>query len=203
VAYLKEERQSKAEAFRNSFWSFSPTARYLHQIEDERLAARISHHAWLLQEFKVDEIPWFVRGPGRDHLPEGELTAASVEVWKRSSLEMQALCDANDIRYLHCLQPNQYDLGSKPLSGKEKREAFEAESPYRPIIETGYPMLRAAGEELRAQGVAFHDMSGLFSEVGKTLYVDNCCHFNGDGNTILAEAIARAVGDSFGSDGPG
>jgi len=39
--------------------------------------------------------------------------------------------------------------------------------------------------------------------VGKTLYVDNCCHFNGDGNEILAEAIARAVQDSYGRNGAG
>jgi len=203
VAYLKEVRQSRTEAFQASFWSYSPVARLLHQIRDDRLAAQISHRAWLLQEFPSEEIPWFVRGPARDHLPDGELTAASVEVWKRSSLEMQALCDAHGIRYLHCLQPNQYDLDSKPLSAKEKKDAFEAESPYRPIIETGYPMLRAAGEELRARGVAFHDMSRLFADVGKTLYVDNCCHFNGDGNEILAEAIARAVQDSYGRNGAG
>jgi hypothetical protein len=110
---------------------------------------------------------------------------------------MQALCDANGILYLHCLQPNQYDLESKPLSARERREAFEEESPYRPLVEEGYPLLREAGRELQAQGVAFHDMSGLFVDVTGTLYVDNCCHFNGDGNAILAEALARAARDSF------
>jgi hypothetical protein len=197
VAYLKGVRQAKADAFRRSIRSRSPLLRLLHEQEDKRLLRSIQEHAWLLQEFPEEEIPWFVRGPERDHLEEGDLLRASVEVWKRCSLQMQALCDANGILYLHCLQPNQYDLESKPLSARERREAFEKESPYRPLVEEGYPLLREAGRELQAQGVAFHDMSGLFVDVTGTLYVDNCCHFNGDGNAILAEALARAARDSF------
>jgi len=200
VAYLKAERQAKAAAFQASIWSYSPILRLLQGYEDAKLEQQIHEHAWLLQEFPAEEIPWFVRGPERDHDPGEGLTRASVEVWKRSSLQMQALCDANGILYLHCLQPNQYDPGSKPLSPRERREAFEEESPYRPIIEEGYPLLREAGEELRARGVAFHDMSLLFSDVEGTLYVDNCCHFNGDGNEILARAIATATRISFFSD---
>jgi hypothetical protein len=203
VAYLKEIRGARTEAFRTSLWSRSPIARLVHRYRDDDLARRISHHAWQLQEFPTDEIPWFVRGPERNRSPEEGLISASVEMWKQSSLQMQALCDANGIRYLHCLQPNQYDPGSKPLSVTERREAFEEESPYRPLIEEGYPMLRAAGEELRARGVAFHDMSLLFAGMGKTLYVDNCCHFNGDGNEILAEALAEAVRASFGGNASG
>ena len=193
VAYLKEERQRRSDAFRSSIWSRSPVARLVHRTRDRRLETRISHHAWLVKEFPAEEIPWFVHGPKRDHEPQGGLVPSLIGVWKRSSLEMKALCDAHDIRYLHCLQPNQYDPGSKPLSGKEKKEAIEEESPYRPMVEEGYPLLRDAGNELRAEGVDFHDLSFAFSDVGKTLYVDNCCHYNGDGNAILAEALARAA----------
>ena len=142
-------------------------------------------------------MPYFVAGPARDHLPTEELVPECVDVWRRCSLQLQALCDAHGIRYLHCLQPNQYDPGSKPLSATEQESAWDAEGPYRPVIEAGYPRLREAGEELQGLGVAFHDLSDAFREAKETLYVDNCCHFNGEGNRILADAIGEAYLASF------
>jgi hypothetical protein len=120
-----------------------------------------------------------------------------VDVWRRSSLQMQAICEAEGIRYLHVLQPNQYDPGSKPLTSTEEKEAFDPEGPYRPVVEQGYPLLREAGRELAAAGVAFHDLSFAFQDVDETLYVDSCCHFNGEGNRVLAEAIGAAARVAF------
>jgi lysophospholipase L1-like esterase len=122
-----------------------------------------------------------------------ELIPELVTVWTRSSEQMNAICSAYGIRYLHCLQPNQYDIGAKPLSSEEKSSAFEAESPYRSIIEVGYPQLRTAGDELRAEGIAFYDLSRIFEKQRQTLYKDNCCHFNAEGNRIMADAIAQAI----------
>ena len=62
----------------------------------------------------------------------------------------------------------------------------------------GYSQLRDAGEELRNAGVAFHDLSGVFKDVDDTLYKDSCCHFYGEGNRIMSEAIADAIETSFG-----
>jgi len=197
VTYLERERRERVARFRASAWSRSPTATLLRSLEDRKLALRISEHARFVQEFRGEEVPWFVRGTARMHLPEDELIRECVDVWTRCSLQMQAICSANGIRYLHCLQPNQYDPGSKPLSATEKGDAFDPEGPYRPVVEGGYPLLREAGEQLRAAGVAFHDLSGAFADVKSTLYVDSCCHFNGDGNRILADAIGEAFAASF------
>jgi hypothetical protein len=46
---------------------------------------------------------------------------------------------------------------------------------------------------LQDAGIDFHDLSQLFAEHGETLYIDNCCHFNGDGNELLARVIAQAL----------
>lgn len=44
--------------------------------------------------------------------------------------------------------------------------------------------------------------SHVFDEVKDTLYKDSWCHLNGEGNRIMAEAIADAIETSFGgSDG--
>jgi hypothetical protein len=191
ITYLREERARRATAFHASFWSFSPTAQLLFRRSDDAMASRIAAHAWDLQQIPTDEIPFFVRGPKRAHVPVDEMLLACTDTWKRCSIQMNALCAAHGVRYLHVLQPNQYDPDSKPLSSKEKESAFEAESPYRSVIESGYPLLRSAGEELSEAGVEFRDLSRIFGNVEETLYVDNCCHFNGEGNRILAEAIAN------------
>jgi hypothetical protein len=197
IDWLKGERARRAAAFRLSPWSWSPLARLGWKLGDDDLEQRIAEHAWALQEMPVDEVPFFVRGPERMHRPPEELIPELVTVWKRCSLQMDAICSAYGIAYLHCLQPNQYDPGSKPLSVAEKESAFDAEGPYRPVIEAGYPALRVAGAELRASGVAFHDLSDAFAEVAETLYVDNCCHFNGEGNRVLADAIGDALLAAF------
>lgn len=197
IAWLKEERAARDAAFRASIRRFSPTLTLLRRLDDRKLEQAIARHAWELQRFPVGEVPFFVRGPERDHLPQDEMIRACVDVWKRSSLQMQAICVANGIRYLHVLQPNQYDPGSKPLTATEEKDAFDPEGPYKPVIEQGYPLLRAAGKELAEAGVAFCDLSFAFQDVDETLYVDSCCHFNGEGNRILAEAIGAAARSSL------
>ncbi len=197
IEFLEEERRRSAAEFRDSFFSWSPIAGLLWKRGDRRLEESIAERAWKLQAMPVDEVPFFVAGPARDHLPTGELVPACVDVWLRCSRQLQALCDANGIQYLHCLQPNQYDPGSKPLSATERETAWDAEGPYRPVVEAGYPLLREAGERLQGEGVAFHDLSDAFTSARETLYVDSCCHFNGEGNRILAEAIGEAYRASF------
>jgi hypothetical protein len=197
IAYLKEERGERAARFRASPFAHTATGRLVFGLRDRSLARAAARFAWELQEFAPDSIPYFVRGPERDHLPTGELVPWCVDVWRRSSLELQALCNANGIRYVHVLQPNQYLPGSKPLSSTERENAFEAESPYRAVVEQGYPLMQAAGRELRQAGVSFHDLSMVFDETDETLYVDNCCHFNGEGNRILCESIAASMAASM------
>ena len=80
---------------------------------------------------------------------------------------MQALCDLNGIRYAHYLQPNQYLPGSKGLNSEELQNAYDAESPYRAVVEEGYPLLRQAGRELEAAGVDFHDLSLIFEGLAR------------------------------------
>jgi len=193
IAYLKDERAARTARLRSSAVARSPTARLLWKLSDRDLERRLARAAWTLQRFPREEIPWFVRGPARDHEPDGGLVPWCVEIWRRSSLQLRALCEAHSIRYVHVLQPNQYLPGSKPLSPTERANAYDPESPYLAVVEEGYPLLRAAGEHLRAEGVDFHDLSRVFEDVGATLYVDNCCHFNAEGNRILCDAIAAAM----------
>ena len=96
-----------------------------------------------------------------------------------------------NIHYLHVLQPNVHDVGSKPLTEEEKRKA-RGPGPWIRGIRIGYPKLRRAGAELVAAGVSFVDLSRLCEDLEETVYFDNS-HFGGVG----LERFSLAIADAF------
>ncbi len=114
-------------------------------------------------------------------------------MWQRSSLEMQALCDAYGIRYFHFLQPNQYLPGSKPMTREEQRIAISETRQYRRSVVDGYPLLREAGHELIDRGVAFTDLTMMFEHQREVLYADDCCHLNKKGYAAVVERILETI----------
>jgi lysophospholipase L1-like esterase len=111
--------------------------------------------------------------------------------WAQSSLSIDAMCRARGIAYLHVLQPNLHDEGSKPLTAEERRTGT-AWPAWIEGAREGYPRLRAQGAALREKGIHFVDGSMIFRDVTETLYYD-AGHFNEAGNVILARAIAAAL----------
>jgi len=132
--------------------------------------------------------PW--RGPPFEEGPEAA-PGRVARAWKDASLDMRALCAERGIAYVHVLQPTLHDEGSKPATQEELRVGTMLDT-WREGVRAGYPLLREAGEELRAQGVDFLDLSRAFSDVEQSVYYDGC-HFDDRGNEILAERIAEAV----------
>ncbi len=131
-----------------------------------------------------------LRGPHlEDGGPEAVLEAALTN-FVESSRTLKSLCAARGAAYLHVLQPTLHDEGSKPFSAEER-----ALPPLRPssreAILKAYPRMRAAGERLRAEGIAFEDATDVFRGVEETLYFD-AIHFGQRGNVLLGERIARA-----------
>ena len=114
--------------------------------------------------------------------------ALLVRSWATASRSMQAICDAFDIAYLHVLQPTLHDPGSKPLTDEEVRSGA-AGPRWREGARQGYPMLRSAGERLRASGVNFVGGSMVFEQLEQTLYYD-ACHFSAEGQHVLAAYVA-------------
>ncbi len=192
LAFLERRRAWRAETFSHFPLSRSFTAALLWKALDGRSRRRAEQLQQQLAQ-AGDDLGFQQRGP-RNQL----LTAATVEedliaVWSRSSALLADLCRARGIAYHHFLQPNQYDPGAKPLSSGELRTAWRPDHPYRGAIEAQYPRLRAAGAQLRQQGIPFSDLSRIFTEVEETLYLDDCCHLNQRGNELLAQAIAAAI----------
>ena len=123
--------------------------------------------------------------------------ATAIRIWADSSRTMAAIADRFDARYLHFLQPNQYVPGSKELTEEELRVAWRDTRALQRVGKT-YPRLRIAGAELAAEGIAFQDLSLLFQRDERTLYRDDCCHYNATGNVLVARAIGAAVAERLG-----
>jgi hypothetical protein len=93
---------------------------------------------------------------------------------------------------VHALQPTLFDTGSKPLRSIEIEKAELTHISWKECVRTGYPLLREAGQQLLMAGVKFCDTSMVFATEESPLYYD-ACHFSGEGNRILADALADAI----------
>ncbi len=189
---LLQDRRRRAAAICEHF-RLSVSANVLWHFLDHHLAVRLQS---LQSSIEVDqpghEYPYSRTGP-RAAVPESELYPWLADVWSRSSSEIHSLASAHGFHYLHFLQPNQYVPGSKPLSNLEKANAYDVGSRHYRHVKGGYPELLARGEQLRARGVSFHDLTQVFRDVSDTIYTDKCCHFNRKGNRLIASAIAREI----------
>ncbi|MEZ5963252.1 MAG: hypothetical protein R3F56_05325 [Planctomycetota bacterium] len=194
VTVLQDTQRRLAAGIAGGFWRWSVVANVLWDSIDRWIDRQVGARLLQLQQSKRDDLPFHVVGPGVEAGQSADRMAdEAVATWARCSRAMHRVCQAHGIAYFHFLQPNQYDDGSKTLTDEERRQAFDPQSRYRPVVSSTYPRLRQAGAELAAQGIAFTDLSGLFRDVAGTLYIDNCCHVNAEGNRRLAHAIAAAI----------
>ena len=133
-------------------------------------------------------------GPSPNFRTEAEEWRALAQVWKNSSRQMHNLAKANDILYIHLLQPNLWVPGSKPFSEEELVIRSKDVHPgYCKAVEEGYPFLVDAGISLATEGVVFKDLTMAFAGDTRTLYYDSCCHFNDDGHEIINRIAAELI----------
>lgn len=197
IAKIGEYRESYESSVRFQNESFAGrffTAKLLASIQQERIASAIALAEQKLHSIKAEESAgYIVRGPQRHYADRDALMEDLVSVWEESSNQMHKTAQANNIAFLHFLQPNQYDPDSKPMGRKEREVALAGDNPQRHGVVSGYPLLRSAGKRLQSEGVHFYDMSRAFAETNEHFYIDNCCHINYEGNSFLARKMAEAV----------
>ncbi|MFV0446563.1 MAG: hypothetical protein ACK5Q5_23585 [Planctomycetaceae bacterium] len=133
--------------------------------------------------------PFAVVGPFDAAVNQTEQFQHTVQLWARCSRQLNAVTVAQGGGYIHALQPNQYLPDCKPLSPFELSQAYDLDSDYCLSVTTAYPQLQAAGRELRADGLRFVDLTGVYRNHAETLYIDWCCHVNREGYRILAAAL--------------
>lgn len=136
-------------------------------------------------------------GPRQAFASDDEKYSHAVSLWAECSRLQAQICQARGIRYLHCLQPNQYHAGSKTFSEYELKKCIAEDQEYGAVVKRGYPLMIEEGRKLRAHGVNFHDLTPLFADQTDTIYSDYFCHYNQKGNDLLAAAVTRLLLDSM------
>ena len=152
-----------------------------------------------LFEKRAEELPVQLRGPEYEGKTDKyQIAADCIDVWRRSSRQMWEICQAKEIAFMQFLQPNQYVEGSKVLTDWEKRNAFAPKGYlWRIAAKYGYPGLIEHGAKLMEQGVPYADLTDVYMDIEETIYKDICCHVNAHGAELLAERMAREIGQAF------
>ncbi len=191
LAVLREQRAARLDVADAVWWS--PLGQFAWRALDRSLQARIGALVVAAERAPAGE-GFAVRGPGTDGASVAAAQRDMAALWRRSSIALHGLCKAHRIPYVHCLQPNQYVPGSKPIGTAEAAVAFApGDDGPRAAVVAGYPLLLQEADALRAAGVPFHDLTGIFRDHPEPLYADNCCHFDRTGNQLLAEHVAAAA----------
>lgn len=191
---FRDARDRWARLFHDSKLYRSPALALVWQTVDAGLSRRARVEEDVLATDWPADARSTLHGPawaGDDAPPEVAM-ALLADHWARGSLLMRSLAEANGARYLHALQPNQYVEGSKPMGAAERTAAL-TEGDFARAVRLGYPMLRERGQALRAAGVEFVDLTDVYADDERPLYVDDCCHVNTPGYVIVAEAICDAL----------
>lgn len=191
LALLREQRLERIEVADSLWWS--PLCQFAWRALDRSLRSRIG--ALVVEAERAPAAAGFaVRGPGTDGITVDMARLEMAALWRRSSLALHGLCKAHGIPYVHCLQPNQYVPGAKPIGAAEALVAYApGDDGFRAAVVAGYPQLLREAGALLAGGVSFHDLTGIFRDHPEPLYADNCCHFDRTGNVLLAEYVGAAV----------
>jgi hypothetical protein len=187
---------AKIQNFFNSpFLSFlSPIRDYFYFKESNQMS---QDEEKLTELLAAEPKEYRTTGPGNTATDTEGFGKDMVGIWKESSIQMSKLAYANGALYLHFLQPDQYVPGSKPLSEEEKRVAFNNNQPYKKAVELFYPELIKEGSELVKAGVNFTDLTSMFKNDTDTLYIDDCCHVNDAGNSILNQKIVQVIAEKY------
>ena len=127
------------------------------------------------------DIPYWVEKNSKSY---AQYVNESVAIWARSSNKIYSFLKPKKISYIHILQPNQYQVDSKPLSKIEKKEYLSFPY-YGNHITKNYHML--SKDLIKSDN--FTDLRLVFKNESRTVYADNCCHLNSLGNRLLAKEI--------------
>ena len=105
-------------------------------------------------------------------------------IWSESSNMIARNANINKIPYIHVLQPNQYLVGSKPLSSLEIEKFYNYDTYKKPI---GKYYGTLSMDLLSTPNKV--DQRYLFESENRTVYSDQCCHFNRLGMSMIIDNL--------------
>ena len=152
---------------------------------------------WIYVKYCNDEVTGSKRNINfvRNELFEIEKNNYSQRVqniWMDSSNKIAQFAETRKIPYIHILQPNQYVVGSKPLSNLEI-EKFYGYEPYKKPIAAHYHNLSISSLDTPYK----LDQRQLFKSEKRTVYSDECCHLNHLGMETIVDDLISSFAPLF------
>ncbi len=194
---LKRKKIQQSSIAHCGFLRFFATARLISYCLDKNIDLKITDkrmQLFDLQNRQAKDVRSVLgHGPDFDYTDKENLYEKLAGMWARASKQMHDLCEANNIKYLHFIQPCQYVPDSKQMNEEELKIAFDPKAEQRQIVIDGYPILRQQAEILRKHGVSVYDLSMGFKDYKQPLYIDTFCHFGQEGSKLLAHSIAKYI----------
>ena len=175
---------------------YSPFMNFVFQIFDNRQIRnieKIDNELNTTSKGNAQESSYQSFGPDYDFNDWNRFHDDVAAIWANSSLAMHALAVGRGARYYHFLQPNQYIEGSKLLSTLEKEKFVLKKGSYGNVYKAAHNNITSSGDSLRETGVNYTDLTYLFKDTSRTLYIDNCCHLNQDGYSVIAKKISDII----------
>ncbi len=195
-ANYKQQQSEWARFFSVHILHYSPMANLLWTFNNFRLSHNIKMADVALVEYRESgerKLKYATTGPDYQFKSWPSFYQDMADIWARSSLQIHNLCRSQGIEYYHFLQPNQYVDGSKPMSIEEEKTALSITSKYGKAAKNGYPFLINQGKWLQGKGVVFSDLTMMFLNIPKKLYIDDCCHLNTTGYNFVVKEIVRFI----------
>ncbi len=126
---------------------WSPTRNLLWKIRDSYLAKKLLALASVVFTKEREQGRAFATaGPPQLYRSEKERYPQLAELWANGSRQLNYLCRANRIAYVHVLQPNQYVPNSKSIGPLEMSVAYRDDNCYASGVKDGYPELLRRGK---------------------------------------------------------
>ena len=123
----------------------------------------------------------------------------AAQLWARSNHLADGVAKAHGAKFFHFVQPNQYVDGSKPSMSEQER-AIALVTPeqggYGIWYRQGYKFVQKHQSWLRDQGVNTTDLSQIYKEETGQIYIDNCCHMNARGYSMIVDAMVETIHQS-------
>lgn len=200
-AYTKEQRALLASRMNKNLFRRSSLCNLIWKLRDAALTKRMAQveseylHKMKDQSRISSEL---ITAGTKFPLDDEQLILERIaRFWRRSSELLHNVAKAENIKYYHFLQPNQYVKNSKPMNEEERKKAFLEGSPnthpYANDARRGYPYLIAQGAVLEKSEVAFHDLTMMFKDNHEVVYYDACCHFNTRGYDYIIDEIINFI----------
>lgn len=194
ILALRAKRQKLAKGVLDSPIRFLAMRNLIWRIQNSRISQELNQISLEKFDYRWEFGKGFaVSGPPNPDPQTGDLQTSVIDLWKNCSLQMRNLCVANNTKYIHFLQPNQYLDNSKTLSDWENEFAYDPKHDFHQVVLEMYPRMRAESEWFAEHNVKFHDLTQIFKETTETTYRDWCCHVNNEGNQLVAEAVLEAI----------